>query len=34
MGERDKNGEIGGYIGRARCIDIGIKRDIYIVGDS
>ena len=36
MGERYKKGEIGGYIGRARCIDKGIKRElyIYIVRDS
>ena len=26
--DRDKKGERGGYIGKARCIDIRIKREI------
>ena len=34
MGERDIKREGGGYIGRDRCIDIGIKRGRELVGDS
>ena len=31
--DRDKKGERGGYIGKARCIDIRIKREREREGD-